>query len=106
MENKITLEHIYQLIKLTHYWNNGKTTICILTLINGFEVVGTSSVVDSTQFDEKIGNKIAYDNAINKIWELEGYRLQWHLYKEREVEKILCQNIKNDAIRKERTSAD
>ena len=33
-------------------------------------------------FDEEIGRKIAYQNAVQKIWSLEGYLLKEKLYKE------------------------
>lgn len=76
MKNTITLESIETIIAKEDYWNNGKTTVCILTLDSGFEVVGTSGVVDKSNFNEEIGNKFAREKAIDKIWELEGYRLQ------------------------------
>jgi hypothetical protein len=33
-------------------------------------------------FDEEIGQKIAYDNAREQIWQLEGYLLKQSLYEE------------------------
>lgn len=54
----------------------GSTTIaCHLHLENGFIVTGTSACIDPAIFDEEIGKQIAYDNAIDKIWQLEGYLL-------------------------------
>lgn len=79
--NTITLEHIISIIEKDEYFNNEKTTVCILTLKNGFEVVGTSGVVDKSNFDEGIGREFAKKKAIEKIWELEGYRLQCELAK-------------------------
>lgn len=76
----VTIERIESLIVKEDYFNNGKSTVCILTLKNGFEVIGTSGVVDKSKFDEEIGNKFAREQAINKMWELEGYRLQWELF--------------------------
>lgn len=75
--NTITIEKILGLIDTEEYHRMGKkTTICLLTLENGFEVVGYSGCVDPANYDEIIGKKIAKDNAVNKIWELEGYKLQ------------------------------
>lgn len=75
--NKLTEELIKDKIVKADYIKMGeKTTICCLTLENGFEVVGTSSCVDVLNFDPVIGCDIAYKNAINKVWELEGYLLQ------------------------------
>ena len=51
-------------------------TFCILTLENGFTVTGESACASPENFDAEIGKKIAYDNARNKIWQLEGYLLK------------------------------
>lgn len=55
-------------------------TICILTLENGFTVTGESACASPENFDAKIGQKLAYENARNKIWQLEGYLLKEKLY--------------------------
>ena len=55
---------------------SGKCVICELTLKNGFTVRGESACVSLDNFDQEIGNKIAYENARDKIWQLEGYLLQ------------------------------
>lgn len=52
------------------------TTICCLTLRNGYNVIGTSAAASPENFDEAIGKRIARDNARNQIWELEGYLLK------------------------------
>ena len=51
-------------------------TFCILTLENGFTVTGESACASPENFDAEIGKKIAYDNAREKIWLLEGYLLK------------------------------
>ena len=53
-----------------------KTTVVVLILQNGFEVVGTSACVDAANYNHETGKKYARERAITKIWELEGYRLQ------------------------------
>ena len=60
----------------------GLLTFCVLVLKNGFTVTGESACASPENFDEEIGQKIAYDNAVNKIWPLEGYLLKEQLYKE------------------------
>ena len=55
-------------------------TFCILTLENGFTVTGESACVSPENFDAEIGKKIAYDNAREKIWLLEGYLLKEKIY--------------------------
>lgn len=55
-------------------------TFCILTLENGFTVTGESACASPENFDAEIGKKIAYDNAREKIWLLEGYLLKEKLH--------------------------
>lgn len=61
---------------------NTTVTICNITLGNGFSVRGESACVDPAMFNEAIGKQIAYDNAFDKIWQLEGYLLKEKLFQE------------------------
>jgi hypothetical protein len=51
-------------------------TICVLTLKNGFTVTGESACASPENFREDIGNRIARENAVRKIWPLLGFRLR------------------------------
>lgn len=55
---------------------NGRSTVCQLTLDNGFTVEGISAAVSIENFDAELGNKIARQNAVNQIWPLLGFRLR------------------------------
>lgn len=57
-----------------------KKTVCILTLENGFEAMGSAGVVDPANYDKAKGEEISRQNAFNKAWELEGYLLQQKLH--------------------------
>ena len=54
-------------------------TFCVLRLKNGFTVTGESACASPENFDAEIGRKIARQNAVNKIWPLEGYLLKQEL---------------------------
>jgi len=54
-------------------------TFCVLVLRNGFTVTGESACASPENFDAEIGCKIARENAVNKIWMLEGYLLKQKL---------------------------
>lgn len=56
-------------------------TFCVIILKNGFTVTGESACASPENFDPEIGRKIAYENAYNKIWLLEGYLLKEQLSK-------------------------
>ena len=85
-ENRVTEEQIEAKIKDKKFTvlEDGRTTICNLYLENGFTVRGESACVDPANFDKKLGEKFAYENAKDKIWLLEGYLLQQKLYEEPE----------------------
>ena len=75
---RITPDHIDSLIKDADYHVFGKScmTVCCLTLRNGFNVVGESACASPENFDAAIGREIAFRNAREKIWALEGYLLK------------------------------
>lgn len=58
----------------------GLLTFCVLVLENGFTVTGESACVSAENFDAEIGRKIAMENALSKIWALEGYILKQKLH--------------------------
>lgn len=76
--NRLTLDDLKaKIVGDTFVRVQGTTTItCHLQLENGFVVMGSSACVDPDVFDEVIGKQIAYDNAVDKIWQLEGYLLR------------------------------
>ena len=51
-------------------------TIAVVYLNNGYIVTGESAPADPENFDEKLGQEIAYENAVRKIWPMEGYLLR------------------------------
>lgn len=59
---------------------SGRTTICELTLKNGFTVVGESSCVSQANFDAELGKKISRIDAWQQIWPLEAYLLKQRLF--------------------------
>lgn len=81
---RLTLADIESKIVKTHFHivPETTTTICTLVLQNGFTVVGKSACVSAANFDKQIGEDIARNDALDKVWELEGY-----LLKQREFDK-------------------
>ena len=75
---RLTPDGIDAKIKTVTYTNlpSGKCVVCELILANGFSVRGESACVSPANFDQEIGNSIAFKNAREKIWQLEGYLLQ------------------------------
>lgn len=80
---RLTPEHIDACIKYVEYWvvPNTTTTVCAMILQNNFTLIGKSAAASIENFDEEIGCKIAYDDAREQIWMLEGYLLKDRLFK-------------------------
>lgn len=59
-----------------HVFTGTTFTACLLTLKNGYTVLGESACASHDNFNAELGRKIARENAKNKIWSLEGYLLR------------------------------
>lgn len=51
-------------------------TVCVITLKNGFTLIGKSACASPENFDAELGGKIAREDARKQIWALEGYALK------------------------------
>ncbi|OUB10956.1 hypothetical protein BK708_30095 [Bacillus thuringiensis serovar yunnanensis] len=84
MKNKIIQEDINSILDKTH-WTveefHGKCTVVVAKLPNGFILTESSACVDPTNYDVNIGIECCKERIIDKIWHLEGYRLQCELAK-------------------------
>lgn len=83
MKDHLTQEDINAKIKDAKFTilEDGRTTICNLYLENGFTVRGESACVSKENFNQAIGEQIAFENAKEKVWELEGYLLAEDIYR-------------------------
>ena len=54
-------------------------TFCVLRLKNGFTVHGSSACADPANYNRGIGERLAWQNAVNQIWPLLGYELKTQL---------------------------
>ena len=86
---RVTEEDIKERIARVHYMHDadlfGTMTICTITMVNGWRVVGTSACVSEDNYNQGIGDKIAYDNAFRQLWALEGYLLAEVRHMEKEL---------------------
>lgn len=74
---KVTREHLGKRIIAADYvvMPDGRTTVCQLTMQNGFTVRGESSCVSVENFNKDLGEKYAYEKAFDAAWAFEGYLL-------------------------------
>lgn len=83
-KNTVTQDHINSIFDNGNKLENTigvKTTLVVFEAPNGFIIVESSSCVDAANYDFEIGKEICYKKIKDKLWELEGYRLQCELNK-------------------------
>lgn len=82
MRTTVTKERIEKRIKDVDYHiiPNSTITLCVITMVNGYKVTGESACVNPDNFDAALGRRYAYENAMEKIWPLEGYLLAEELH--------------------------
>ena len=56
-----------------HTYAGSTLTVCVLFLNSGATVIGKSACIDPANYNEELGKTLAYRNAVQKLYELEGY---------------------------------
>lgn len=87
---RVTLEQVQSEAVAGEYFHSGLMTLCVLTLKNGFQVVGQSACASPENYNEEFGRKLALKDAENKIWMLLGFRLKDKLHKEKEANDLVA----------------
>jgi len=84
MDHTVTQQDIDNILEKTQ-WTveefHGKCTVVVAKLPNGFILTESSACVDPADYDMDIGMECCKERILNKIWELEEYRLQCELAK-------------------------
>lgn len=77
MENTVTEKCVEEAIQSEEYVTLGKkTTVCIITLKDGFEVIGSSACVFADNYDIEKGKPFARERALQLVWSHLGSILQ------------------------------
>lgn len=82
---EITEEYIAEIMENSEFETHtvfGKCTIVSCRLPNGFVITESSACVNPENYDAELAEDICFDKIAEKIWELEAYRLQQHLWEE------------------------
>ncbi|MTV31392.1 hypothetical protein GJ654_10340 [Rhodoblastus acidophilus] len=93
---RVTPDQIDAIIVTADYFQLRTLTICVITLWNGFTVTGESACASPDNYDAEIGKKLAFAQAREKIWALEGYRLKSLLAHEDESTADPNKAVKSD----------
>lgn len=51
-------------------------TICVVVMRNGFVVVGKSAPASPENFNQDLGKRFSYEDAIRQLWPLLGFNLR------------------------------
>lgn len=51
-------------------------TICVIVLNNGFTIIGQSACADPANYKKDIGDRLALNDAKQKVWAFMGYSLR------------------------------
>ena len=74
--NKITKEFLEsEIISVEYNRLQGTLTHCAITVKSGFTFTGESVCVDPNNFDQELGKKFAYEQALDKMWMPYGFWL-------------------------------
>jgi hypothetical protein len=87
---RVTEASIKAKIAKIDYLKHDHMTICIVTMTNGFMVIGQSAPADIRNYNEQVGLTYAYENAFKQLWVLEGYLLR---------DKLYIDNLRGDGLK-------
>lgn len=76
--HRVTLESINSKIVSVQYISPEVAphfTLAVVKLENGYIVTGQSAPADPANYDKALGEKFSLEDAIRKVWPLEGYAL-------------------------------
>ena len=104
--NKLTEEYLKSRIDSVEYTRPTETlTLCVVTMLNGYFVTGESACADPANYNQEIGESVAYGNAFAKLWALEGYLLKEKMSQSLDENKA-CEGLREAAALCHKTAVD
>lgn len=94
--SKLTKKDIEKTIIGKKFFYDDLLTICVLSLKGEFKVIGYSSCISLENYDRNIGENQAYNNAFEKIWELEGYRVKLDIKTDDSLDKAIIKRLEEE----------
>jgi len=84
LNNTVTQEQINEILnraEINVQTVFDKCTLVTVKLENGFVLTESSACVDKTNYNQEIGKEICLKKIEDKLWEIEGYKLQCEISK-------------------------
>jgi hypothetical protein len=63
-----------------HRFPGTTLTVCCITLTNGYSVVGHSACVHPAMFNGDMGERLAFDDARRKVFDMLAFRMRDVIY--------------------------
>ena len=95
----VTLEQIQAIIEASEFFVDtvfDKCTVVTCRLPNGFVITESSACVSPENYNEEMGANICIDKIIDKVWELEGYKLQDEVWRAKIEANLTCDECCNE----------
>ena len=75
--NFVTTENVDEAIDTFnyHHFPGTTVTVCCITLINGFTIIGQGACVNPDNFDPKLGMELALDDAKQQVYRFLAFRM-------------------------------
>jgi hypothetical protein len=89
---KVTKEDVEAAIERVEYvvLPDGRTTIALCFLDNGFTVRGESACVVLAEFDAELGQRYALEDAKSQVWRFLGFRLADLKHRHAKAEQVVA----------------
>jgi hypothetical protein len=68
-----------------HTFPDTHMVVCCMTLKNGYHVIGESYCVHPDLWDERVSQRVARGDALNKVWTLGEYAMKDRIYREKDA---------------------
>lgn len=100
MKNRVTIEDVQENMKdvlVETRTEFGKpVTYVTVRMKNGFTLRESTTCVDPTNYDEKVGEDICLERIESKVWFLLGYQLQEDMYRQSSQEKSVLEKLTSE----------
>jgi hypothetical protein len=77
---RVTEKQVSDTVSNVRFVVDGVLTLAVVTLKNGYKVVGTASPASPENFNKDIGETYAMKDALRQVWPLESYLLCQRLH--------------------------
>ena len=86
---RVKQEDISKEIATVEYAYVGLMTLCVLTLHNGFKIVGKSACASAANYNKEWGEQFAFSDADRQIGQYLGFRICEERYKQEQNDALV-----------------